>query len=170
HVLLERSKITGPIVFVGHSLGAILARLYFHKYPDSVAGVIFLDPTDENDSVFNTKVNRWIRVSELEDSLGDGARSVAKMRQADPAPFGDRPLIVIGAGKRAQPPGTSAEQWSEMRSSRDRRVKELSKLSRDSKFILDPTGGHDIEHDNPELVSEAIQDVLNALSLNRKFR
>jgi pimeloyl-ACP methyl ester carboxylesterase len=169
HVLLEKSKIAGPIVLVGQSLGGILARLYVTKYPDSVAGVILLDPTDENDVVFNTKVNRWITVRELEGPLGDGARSAAKARQTDPTAFGDRPLIVIGAGKRAQPPGTSTEKWLEMRSSRDSRVKELSKLSRNSKFILDPMSGHNIEHDNPKLVAEAIQELVNKLSPGRKL-
>lgn len=168
HTLLEKSQITEPIVFVGQSLGGILARLYVHKYPDSVAGMILLDPTDENDLVFNTKVHRWITVRELEGPLGDGARSVAKARQTDPAPLGNRPLIVIGAGNRAQPPGTSAEQWLEMRSSRDSRVRELSKLSRNSKFLLDPASGHNIEHDNPKLVAEAIQTVVKELSLRQK--
>lgn len=168
HALLERSKITGPIVFVGHSLGGILARLYVGKYPESVGGAVLLDPTDEDDIVFNTKVNRWITVRELEGPLGDGARSVATARQTDPAPFGDRPLIVIGAGKRSQPPGTSSEQWLEMSSSRDRRVKELSKLSRNSKFILDATSSHNIEHDNPKLVAEAIQELVTKLSQGRK--
>lgn len=169
HALLERSHITEPIVFVGQSLGGILARLYVNKYPNSVAGILLIDPTDENDVVFNTRVNRWIRVRELEDAFGDGARSAAKAREADPVPFGNRPLIVIGAGKRVQPPGTSSEQWLEMRKSRDSHVKELSKLSRDSKFILDPTSGHNIEHDNPKLVAEAIQELVNEISLSRKL-
>ena len=157
-----------PIIFVGQSLGGILARLYVHKYPDSVAGMILLDPTDENDLVFNTKVNRWITVRELEGPLGDGARSAAKARQTDPAPLGNRPLIVIGAGNRAQPLGTSAEQWLEMRRSRDGRVRELSKLSENSKFLLDPASGHNIEHDNPKLVAEAIEAVVKELSLRQK--
>ena len=169
HAILERSKLTGPILFVGQSLGGILARLYVQKYPDSVAGVVLLDPTDENDVVFNTKVNRWITVRELEGPLGDGARSAAKARQTEPAPFGDRPLIVIGAGRRTQPPGTSTEQWVEMLSSRDSRVKGLSKLSRNSKFILDPTSGHNIEHDNPKLVSEAIQELLDKSRLGERL-
>lgn len=163
HKLLERSKITGPIVLVGQSLGGILARLYFQKYPDSVAGVILVDPTEESDVVFNTKVNRWIMVRELEDPLGEGARSLARGRQADPTALGNRPLIVIGAGRRVQPPGISTEQWLEMRGSRDSHVKELSKLSRNSKFILDPTSGHNIEHDNPKLVAKTIQELVNKL-------
>ncbi len=35
HALLEKSGVTQPIVFVGQSIGGILARLYFQKYPDS---------------------------------------------------------------------------------------------------------------------------------------
>lgn len=164
HALLGKAKISEPIVFVGHSLGGILARLYVHKYSDSVAAVLLVDPTDEDDLVFNTKVNRWVRVKELDGALGDGARSAAKLRQTDLGPFRDRPLIVIGAGKRPQPPGTSAEQWLEMRSSRDGRVKELSKLSKNSKFILDPVSTHNIQHDNPKLVAETIQELVTRVS------
>ena len=82
--------------------------------------------------------------------------------------MGSRPLVVIGAGKRSQPPGTSTEQWLEMRGSRDSHVKELSTLSTNSKFILDPTSGHNIERDNPKLVAEAIEELLNELSIRRK--
>jgi pimeloyl-ACP methyl ester carboxylesterase len=167
HALLERSGISEPIVFVGQPLGGILSRLFVEKYPQSVAGVILIDPTDENDVVFNTKVNRWITVRELDGPLGEGARSVAKARQTNPVMFGDLPLVVIGAGKRAQPPGTSTEQWLEMRTSRDTRVKELSKLSRNSKFILDPASGHNIEHDNPKLVAEVIEQLVREISVNR---
>lgn len=163
HALLERMKITGPIVFVGQSLGGILARLYFQKFPDSVAGVILIDPAEEDDIVFNTKVNRWIKVRELEGPLGDGARSAAAARKKDAMLLGDRPLIVIGAGKRAQPPGTSDEQWLAMRTSRDGHVKELTTLSRNSKFIPDPASGHNIEHDNPKLIAESIQALIHEL-------
>jgi len=167
HVLLEKSGIIEPIVFVGQSLGGILARLYAQAYPESVAGLVLVDPADEDSLVFNLKLNRWIVVRELEDSLGEGARSVARARQADPTPLGNRPLIVIGAGKRPQPPGTSSEQWLEMRSARDSHVKELSKLSRNGKFILDPISGHNIEHDNPKLVAKSIEDLLNEISRSR---
>jgi len=166
HTLLERFKITGPIILVGHSLGGMLARLYVQEYPDLVAGVILVDPTEEDDIVFNLKVNRWIKVRELQDALGAGARSLARARETDPVPLGDRPLIVIGAGKRAQPPGTSTEQWLEMRTSRDSHVKELSKLSRNSKFMLDPLSGHNIA---PRLVVEAIQELVNRLTVDRKL-
>jgi hypothetical protein len=168
HTLLEKSEIIEPIVFVGQSLGGILARLYVQEYPDSVVGLVLLDPTDEDSLVFNTKLNRWITVRELQDSLGDGARKVARARQADPTPLGNRPLVVIGAGKRPQPPGTSSEQWLEMRSARDIHVKELCTLSRNGKFILDPISGHNVEHDDPKLVAETIQELVKKLSAGAK--
>jgi pimeloyl-ACP methyl ester carboxylesterase len=151
-------------VFVGHSLGGILARLYVHKYPDSVSGVLLVDPTDEDDLVFDTKLNRWLTVRELEGALGEGARSAAKLRETNPVPLGDRPLIVIGAGKRVQPPGTTKEQWNVMRTARDRRVESLSKLSRNSKFIRDSTSSHNVQYDNPKLVATSVQEVMNRQS------
>ena len=55
-----------------------------------------------------------------------------------------------------------------MRDERDVHLKELSKLSDNSKFILDPSSGHNIEHDNPKLVAKAIQDLVNEISLIRR--
>jgi hypothetical protein len=55
-----------------------------------------------------------------------------------------------------------------MRSSRDSRVKGLSKLSKNSKFIVDPTSGHNIEHDNPKLVAEVIQQLVIEILSRRK--
>ena len=104
-------------------------------------------------------MNRWIVLHELEDALGGGARSLAKGSANRSGSIGRAPADCDRRERSAQPPSTSAEQWLEMRSSRDTHIKELSKLSRNSKFVLDPTSGHNIEHDNPKLVTEAIQEL-----------
>lgn len=70
---------------------------------------------------------------------------------------------MLAAGKRAQPPGTSASQWEEMRASRDARVKALSTLSQNSQFVLAPAAAHNIEHDDPSLVAATIQQLLRDL-------
>jgi hypothetical protein len=44
----------------GPGKSGILARLYFHEYPDSVAGMLPVDPTDQDSVVFNGRLNRWI--------------------------------------------------------------------------------------------------------------
>lgn len=43
HSALRNAKIAGPFVLVGHSLGALVARLYAAKYPDEVAGMVIVD-------------------------------------------------------------------------------------------------------------------------------
>jgi pimeloyl-ACP methyl ester carboxylesterase len=43
HNALKNAGINGPYVLVGHSLGAVVARLYAGRYPDEVAGMVLVD-------------------------------------------------------------------------------------------------------------------------------
>ena len=43
HALLIQAKIAGPIVLMGHSMGGIYIRDYATRYPEEVAGLIFVD-------------------------------------------------------------------------------------------------------------------------------
>lgn len=45
--VLAESGAPGPYVLVGHSFGGLVARLFAHKYPDQVAGILFVDSTHE---------------------------------------------------------------------------------------------------------------------------
>ncbi|RZJ68781.1 MAG: alpha/beta hydrolase [Flavobacterium sp.] len=46
HTLLVKAKIKPPYLLVGHSIGGAFVRLFESKYPDEVAGMVFIDPTD----------------------------------------------------------------------------------------------------------------------------
>jgi pimeloyl-ACP methyl ester carboxylesterase len=43
HTALKNAGIEGPYVLVGHSLGGLVARVYAGKYPEEVAGMVFVD-------------------------------------------------------------------------------------------------------------------------------
>ncbi len=43
HTLLRRAGVGGPYVLVGHSIGGFHARLYAHRYPREVAGMVLVD-------------------------------------------------------------------------------------------------------------------------------
>ena len=45
--LLSAASVPPPYVLVGHSLGGAYARRYAQRYPDEVAGLVFLDPAHE---------------------------------------------------------------------------------------------------------------------------
>jgi pimeloyl-ACP methyl ester carboxylesterase len=44
HALVEAAGLERPFVYVGHSLGANLAQIYHHLYPEDIAGLVLIDP------------------------------------------------------------------------------------------------------------------------------
>lgn len=44
HALLERAGLPGPFIFVGHSYGGLIARIFQQHYPELVAGLVLADP------------------------------------------------------------------------------------------------------------------------------
>ncbi len=58
HAGLKKAGVKGPIVFVGQSLGGVLARLYAVQYPKDVAGVVLVDSTHEDTEIMlNNKLS-----------------------------------------------------------------------------------------------------------------
>jgi pimeloyl-ACP methyl ester carboxylesterase len=45
--LLNQAGIPGPYVLVGASFGGLNVRLFAHEYPDQVAGMVMVDPSNE---------------------------------------------------------------------------------------------------------------------------
>jgi pimeloyl-ACP methyl ester carboxylesterase len=186
HALLEAAKVPGPFVLVGQSIGGLLVRLYTEQYGSDVAGVVLVDPTHESDMLGIVRYGGLVRLREKatgravpeprstgkastqynpeDDYLAEELQQIYLSRKTNPEPLGKRPLIVLAAGKRPPPPGTSEEIWAQIRVEKDGQRIDLSRLSSNSKFVLDPSSGHNIQNDNPQLVARAIEEVLAALS------
>jgi pimeloyl-ACP methyl ester carboxylesterase len=45
HLALANAGLRGPYVFVGHSYGGLLARIFTAAYPDEVAGLVLAEPS-----------------------------------------------------------------------------------------------------------------------------
>lgn len=46
--LLHSAGVPAPYLLVGHSLGGIYTRLYAQRFPDEIAGLLFLEPAHED--------------------------------------------------------------------------------------------------------------------------
>ncbi|MEP7151821.1 MAG: alpha/beta hydrolase [Nitrospira sp.] len=60
HQLLKRAGISGPYIFVGHSLGGFVARLYREEHPTDIVGMVLVDAGHESEmrqAEFRTFVN-----------------------------------------------------------------------------------------------------------------
>lgn len=191
HELLKAAKVRGPIILVGQSLGGLMVRLYSEKYPKDVIGVVLVDPTHENIVLGNMRYGGWVRLREkakgkavpkpqLINTVSPGYDSTADYLAEElqlcylstlknPQQLGDRPVVILGAGIRPQPPGTPEEQWRKIRTERDQQIAGLSSLSSNSKFILDSNSRHAIQSDNPAIVVQAVDMVINSIQSGRKL-
>ena len=191
HALLKAANISGPLVLVGQSIGALNVRLYTMEYGNDVAGICLVDPADESSVLFSVRAGRWMKLRDQavgrtvppvrssgtlstgykpeDDYLGDEARLLYLDREKNPQPFGDRPLLVLAAGKRPPPPGMTEETYKDIRRANDEHHVEASHLSRNSKFVLDPNSGHNIQLDDPKAVADAVDEVVGAVKNHTKL-
>ena len=82
-------------------------------------------------------------------------------------PLGDIPLIVLTRGKRGYP---NNEVGDQLEAERKRMQSDLLNLSRNSKQIIAADSGHHIHLDEPEVVINAIQQVIDAVRRGAKLR
>lgn len=191
HELLKAVKPKARIILVGQSMGGIIARLYAQKYGREVAGMVLVDPAHESGVYGSMKYGGWTRLREkaagkpipqpqIKNSISNGYDSTADymaeefqniyaMTQKNARTLGKRPLVVLGAGIRRPPPGTSEEQWKELKNERDKQVEELAGLSANSVFIVDTKSSHQIQNDNPEIVVKSILTIINTIRSGTKL-
>jgi pimeloyl-ACP methyl ester carboxylesterase len=49
HTLLTAARVAQPYILVAHSFGAYIARIYASRFPESLAGVVLVEPSHEDE-------------------------------------------------------------------------------------------------------------------------
>ncbi len=169
HSLLSKAGINPQYVLVGHSFGGMNVRLYASKNPNEVAGMVLVDSTheDETDRMIAVLPPEVKKRAKPEDMIVrstediDFNRSVAKVRAANWRR--DIPLIVLTRGSATFNPNDYAvpSMAPKLEQIRLELQKELVRRSSRGKQIIAEKSGHNIHRDEPELVIDAIRQVID---------
>jgi pimeloyl-ACP methyl ester carboxylesterase len=163
HALLVASREQVPYVVVGHSWGGLIARLFASTYPDEVAGLVLVDSASEflKSSLTPAQWTRYIEATKkLVESNGleapDHARTLALLHGSPRVrPI---PAVVLTSDKRFEFGAGGAETWLAWRTAQNRLAKLLN-----AKHVSDTNSGHAIQMEQPQLVIDAIQHVVDAV-------
>jgi pimeloyl-ACP methyl ester carboxylesterase len=170
HALLHKANISPPYILVGHSLGGMLVQVFAHAYPKEVAGLVLVDPESgrllERLHAHMTPEDWAARQKALDEALPKmpppvqaEMNALLKSSHADEAvlPLPDVPVILLtGTKKNPEFPGNPLEQDLKLELH-----KELLAKIHNGKHVLAPNSRHYIQNDQPQLVIDAVHDIVN---------
>lgn len=107
------------------------------------------------------------RGAELEWSSEELARMWADPKERD-YPLGDMPLVVITRRDGGYEDGPEAT-GKELDDERMKLQRDLARLSRNSRHVVDAITGHNVNVEDPQAVVAAIRDVVDAARTHRKL-
>jgi pimeloyl-ACP methyl ester carboxylesterase len=177
HALLRAAGVPGPYVFAGHSLGGFFVRLYASTYPSDVLGLVLVDAYSEMlETLFTPQ--QWAALVRLNvragsdtvkpipsygdlETIGYGKDNAVMRQAAAAAPLGPMPLAVLAHARPFDLPEEAEGFSSDALESVLRAANEkLATLVPNARFFVAKDSGHDIHQDEPELVIEAIRQVV----------
>jgi len=156
HTLLKAAGEKAPFILVGHSVGGLYTRRFVTRFPDEVAGLVFVDSSHEEGALREHELIPKVqtlsrRVAQLGFFVKPGERLDWRT---------DLPLIVLGRGKPIPRTTIMTEEqfaawdriWRELQ-------QDLASRSTHGQFRLAEHSGHFIQNDEPQVVILAIRDV-----------
>jgi len=150
HTLLGAAGVPGPYVLVAHAFGGTVARVYASRYPAEVAGLVLvdvtppeLDPTVPLDDP--EAYPRFVRGENPErmDLLTSG-------QQVAEATVPPVPVVALMQDPTIAPPG-----WQAMQEEQARQL--------NARLVVVEGAGHRIHELRPELVVDAVRQVIDAV-------
>ncbi|MCL5975315.1 MAG: alpha/beta hydrolase [Gammaproteobacteria bacterium] len=184
-ILLEQADIAPPYILVGHSFGGYNIRIFAANNPQMVAGMVLVDASHEDQyNQFQIKLpNNFDRrgtimiLPKSTDSVAHAHKPPILRERAFHAARAEIsaldessvqlqknstlpvvPLIVISRGKPEWYGDASQQQrektWINLQ-------QDLSRLSPISSHMFAHQSGHAIPHEQPEIIIEAINDIVS---------
>jgi pimeloyl-ACP methyl ester carboxylesterase len=151
--LLEAAGRSPPYILVGHSLGGLYVQMFARAYPEAVSGVLLLDASSPlAPDELKTLAELVPGTAEYLEEAGvpESNREVLAA-----GPFPDVPLIVIAATDH----GPFFEAWEPVLMDLQ---EGLARLAPQGRLIVAEGSGHDVHHDRPGLVVDAIRALVTA--------
>jgi pimeloyl-ACP methyl ester carboxylesterase len=178
HALLRAARVPGPYVLVGHSNSGLFAQLYASTHPRQVAGLVLIDAVHPAYHKRRLAMLKPLLPPEVWEALRQEAMTPPH-RLVDPqgvdiwtserqtrlalrrSPLQPMPLVALAHGRPSPaPPGWPIEEderlWRQLQ-------RELAQLVPGGRLVIATESGHDIQHEQPELVLDAIRDVVRAV-------
>jgi len=177
HALLRVARVPGPYVLAGHSNGGLFTQLYASIHPGQVAGLVLIDAVHPAYHQRRLAMLKPLVPPEVWQAFRRDAMT-PQPRLLDPerldiwtserqtwvalrhTPLRPMPLVVLAHGRPEDPGAPFVEQderlWRQLQ-------RELAHLVPGGRLVVATNSGHDIQHQQPELVLDAIGDVVQAV-------
>jgi pimeloyl-ACP methyl ester carboxylesterase len=165
HTLLKNARVKAPYIIVAHSIGGYNARLFAGTYPKEVAGIVFVDCSHENqfDDIMkhlsSTQIdamkNQYANTEQTFDDMLLSAKQVKEIRKKDA--LRNMPIIVLTADHNGKEIYDGyGKAWIKLQD-------DIASLSNKSKHIFIKNCDHYIQIKKPQIVIEAIKEIINEL-------
>lgn len=175
--LLDKVGLDKPVILVGHSRGGLIARYFVNKYPDSVCGLILIDPaipelrwkkrllrTEKEKIEFDNYYNSFCN-----DSTKYSATIRNEFKAPDSASIADTsfplniPITILASNQ------ITKDKYS--KDENNIKVGLLTnylKVASQIKLILTDKSGHFIYEDEPKLVINEIVLMVKKIKIEEK--
>ena len=171
--LLQAATERGPYVFVGHSIGGVIAALFANAHSNQVAGMVLVDSSHEE------QIRRFTALSTGASVTPPARATPPGGQQPEPLPVpalietlskkpwhGTIPLVVLTRGRTPPPsddPNAEARNriWLELQ-------RDWATRSSNARQIVASNSGHFIQNDEPTLVIDAVRWVLDEVVRSKR--
>jgi pimeloyl-ACP methyl ester carboxylesterase len=179
HSLLRVAGVPGPYILIGHSFGGLLMRLFAHWYRDEVSALVLVDAMNETQfDVIGSALppcapddppalqsfrKFWCGGWRDPQSTAERIDFVACFEQVrDAHSLGQLPVRIISAGTAINSPLLPVHARPALQSKWNGLQSQFLRLSSDAKQSFALNSGHFVQRDAPEVIIEAITDLLRS--------